>query len=111
MNVTVINFDQCFLVSSPPEKMLGTPVELLAPEVAVGLPASPASDVWAIGCCIFRLRSGECPFSNYEVTSPADLMKIFRQTIGDIPLEWQNTLWDYDGRQTKDPEKSRQLDK
>lgn len=110
-DVRLIDFDQCFPISSPPEKMLGTPVEFLAPEVAVGLPASPGSDAWALGCCIFRLRSGEGPFSNYEVTSPGDLMRIIIQTIGDMPLEWQDTLWDYDGQPTKDPSKGKRLEK
>ncbi|KAJ8131911.1 hypothetical protein O1611_g1711 [Lasiodiplodia mahajangana] len=111
-DATLIDLDQSFPVSSPPKKMLGIPIEFLAPEVAVGLPASPASDVWALGCCIFRLRSGEGPFSNYyEVTSPADLMKIVHQTIGNMPVEWQDTLWDYDGQPTKDPKKGKPLSK
>ncbi|KAI0118844.1 kinase domain-containing protein [Nemania sp. FL0031] len=110
-NVALIDLDQSFPISSPPEKMLGITVEFLAPEVAVGLPASPASDVWALGCCIFRLRSGEGPFSNYEVTSPADLMKIIHQTIGTMPIEWQDTLWDYYGQPTKDPKRGRPLSK
>lgn len=109
-DVKLVDFDQCFAISSPPEKMLGTPVEFLAPEVAVGLPASPASDVWALGCCIFRLRSGEGPFSNYEVTSPADLMRIVFQTLGSMPPEWEDTLWDYDGQPTKDPSKGKPFD-
>lgn len=108
-NVTLIDFDQSFPVSSPPEKMLGIPAPFLAPEVAVGLSASTASDVWALGCCIFRLRSGEGPFSAYEVASPADLMKIVQQTIGNMPIEWQDTLWDFDGQPTKDPEKGEPL--
>jgi serine/threonine-protein kinase SRPK3 len=110
-NIALIDFDQCFPISSPPEKMLGTPVEFLAPEVALGLPASPASDVWALGCCIFQLRSGEGLFSNYEVTSPGDLMRIIVQTIGNMPLEWQDTLWDYDGQPTKDPSRGRRFEK
>ncbi|KAI1132257.1 kinase-like protein [Nemania abortiva] len=110
-DVTIIDLDESFPVSSPPKKMLGIPVEFLAPEVAVGLPASPASDIWALGCCIFRLRSGEGPFSGYEVTSPADLMKIVHQTIGPMPIEWQDTLWDYDGQPTKDPKKGKPLSK
>jgi hypothetical protein len=40
-DVRLIDFDQSFIVSSPPDKILSTPVEFLAPEVAVGLPASP----------------------------------------------------------------------
>jgi serine/threonine-protein kinase SRPK3 len=42
-DVGLIDFDQSFPVLSPPENMLGTPIEFLAPEVAVGLNPSPAS--------------------------------------------------------------------
>ncbi|RDL42170.1 Uncharacterized protein BP5553_02149 [Venustampulla echinocandica] len=110
-DVRLIDFDQSFPVSSPPERMLGTPVEFLAPEVAVGLKASPRSDVWALGCSIFRLRSGESPFSGYEVTSPADLMKIIIQTLGDMPSSWEDILFDYDGQPTKEPTKGEPLEK
>ena len=51
-DVKLVDFDQCFPVSSPPQKMIGTPIEFLAPEVAVGQEVSPASDIWALGCCI-----------------------------------------------------------
>lgn len=88
--IRLVDFDQCFLASSPPQKMLGTPLEFLAPEVAAGLPASPASDVWALACCFFRLRSGQGPFENpYQVTCPAELMKYIVQTLGDMPQEWE----------------------
>lgn len=109
-NVKLVDFDQCFPISSPPQKLLGTPIDFLAPEVAVGLAAAPASDVWALGCCIFRLRSGEGPFSNpFEVTSPADLMSYIIHTLGkDMPRNWQDTvLWDSQGQPTKDVSKGK----
>lgn len=111
-DVTLVDFDQCFPSSSPPKKLLGTPLDFLAPEVAVGLAAGPASDVWALGCCIFRLRSGDGPFSNpFEVTSPADLMSYIIHTLGeDMPRNWQNSiLWDSRGMPTKDARKGKPL--
>ncbi|KAF2964201.1 hypothetical protein GQX73_g9374 [Xylaria multiplex] len=104
-DVKLVDFDQSFAISSPPKRMIGTPVEFLAPEVAVGLPASPASDIWALGCCIYRLRSGGNPFSNYEINCPAELMRTIFQTLGELPLEWRDTLWDDEGQPTKDPNK------
>ncbi|KAG4431215.1 hypothetical protein IFR05_013300 [Cadophora sp. M221] len=103
--ISLIDFDQAILVSSPPEKMLATPVEFLAPEVAVGQPASSASDVWALGCTILRLRSGDSLYSAYDVTSPADLMRGIIQTLGDTPASWAGTLFDTDGKPIKDPVK------
>lgn len=41
-HVRVIDFDQSFLVTSPPEKLLGPPNEFLAPAIAVGQPAGKA---------------------------------------------------------------------
>jgi serine/threonine protein kinase len=105
-DIKLIDFDQCFPVQSPPKEMLGIPPENLAPEVAVGQPAGPPSDIWALGCCIFRLRSGEGPFENhFDVTSPVDLMRYIVKTLGDMPPEWQDILWDDEGQPTKDPNK------
>ncbi|KAI0459496.1 kinase-like protein [Xylaria acuta] len=111
-DIQLVDFDQCFPAASPPKKMLGTPIDFLAPEVAVGLAASPASDVWALGCCLFRLRSGEGPFeSPCKVTSPADLMRYIILTIGDMPSTWQQTLWDGNGKPTEDHTKGTLLTK
>jgi serine/threonine protein kinase len=104
-DISLIDFDQAFLASSPPENMLATPIEYLAPEVAVGRLASPASDVWALGCSITRLRSGEGLFSAYDITSPADLMRAITRALGDMPASWEDTLFDLDGQPTKDPAK------
>ena len=96
-DIRLIDFDQSFPVTSPPEDLLGTPAEWLAPVIAVGHKPSPASDVWALGCCLFRLRAGECPFTGYEVTSPADLMRVIIQYLGDIPNSWGVPLFDFYG--------------
>jgi serine/threonine-protein kinase SRPK3 len=106
-DISLIDFDQAFLVSSPPGKMLATPMEFLAPEVAVGRPASPASDVWALGCSIVRLRDREGLFSAYDITSPAELMRGIIQALGDMPTSWEDTLFDSDGQPTKDPAKGK----
>ncbi|KAM3457141.1 hypothetical protein MY3296_001193 [Beauveria thailandica] len=110
-DVKLVDFDQCFPTSSPPQKMLGTPYEFLAPEVAAGLEPSPASDVWALGCCILRLRAGDGPFSSpFEVGCPADVMSYIIHTLGgDVPREWQEILWDHKGMPTKDVSKGTPL--
>ena len=99
----LIDFDQAFRVTSPPKEMLGTPFSNLAPEVALGFPASPASDVWALGCSIFRLRSGRDLFGTFEVTSPADLLRAIMQVLGDLPTAWKTILFDKEGHPTQDP--------
>ncbi|RMD43857.1 hypothetical protein DV735_g1158, partial [Chaetothyriales sp. CBS 134920] len=111
-DIKLIDFDQCFPTSSPPKTLLGTPLDFMAPEIAVGQDPGPASDIWALGCCIFRLRSGQGPFSSpYEVASPSCLVNYIMHTLGeDMPLEWKDTLWDRDGWPTKDRTKGQPLE-
>ncbi|KAE9379499.1 kinase-like protein [Stipitochalara longipes BDJ] len=90
--------------------MLGTPAEYLAPEVAVGLKASPASDIWALGCSIFRIRSGEGPFAGYEVTNPAELVSMVFRTLGELPGSWKDVFYDEYGYPTKEPTKGTPLE-
>ncbi|KAF5024428.1 hypothetical protein F66182_3514 [Fusarium sp. NRRL 66182] len=101
-DICLIDFDQAFLESVPPTKTLGTPVGFLAPEVAVGMPASPASDVWALGCTILHIRSGSSPFSTLDVDCPANLIRCIIEYIGDMPTSWGEPLFDDDGQPTMD---------
>lgn len=61
------------------------------------------------GCSIFRLRAGESPFSGYEVTSPADLLRVVIQTLGDVP-SWGEMIFDYYGQPAKDSSKGEPLE-
>ncbi|KAF4499187.1 CMGC SRPK kinase [Fusarium agapanthi] len=74
----------------------------LAPEVAVGKPASPASDVWALGCSILQIRSGSSPFSIPNVDSPANLLGWVSEYLGCMPASWGEPLFDDDGLPTTD---------
>ena len=71
-NVCVIDFDQPFVAKGPLPGRLGIPAKYLAPEVVVGPPASPAADIWAIGCAIFRIQSGDDIFFDYDTDRPVD---------------------------------------
>ncbi|KAF5532171.1 CMGC SRPK kinase [Fusarium napiforme] len=101
-DICLIDCDQAFLSSSPPTKTLGIPPGFLAPEVAVGKPASPASDVWALGCSILQIRSGSSPFSIPNVDSPANLLGWVSEYLGRIPASWGGPLFDDDGIPTAD---------
>ena len=69
-DICVIDFDQSFTIEDPPSDPLGIPAKYLAPEVAVGRFASSASDIWALGCAIFRIRSGDDLFFDYDTDCP-----------------------------------------
>lgn len=107
--ISLIDFDQYFLTASPPKKVLGTPAGFLAPEVAVGRPASPASDVWALGSSLLQIRSGSSPFSILGIESPYMLMAFLIHSLGDMPHAWGEPLFDDEGRPTEDKEKGMPL--
>ncbi|KAK3898904.1 kinase-like protein [Staphylotrichum tortipilum] len=73
------------------------------------LPPVPASDVWALGCSIFRLRSGHSPFASLDVWAPRDTVAIIASTLGDLPASWGDVLFNYEGQPTQDPEKGAPL--
>jgi eukaryotic-like serine/threonine-protein kinase len=48
-------------------QVLGTP-HYLAPELIEGLEATPASDLYALGCVLYECAVGEPPFAGHRVT-------------------------------------------
>ncbi|KAL2208181.1 kinase-like protein [Sarocladium strictum] len=61
--IRLIDFERCFPTMSPPAELLDEVRPNTAPEVVVGHAPSAASDVWSLGCCVLRVRSGESEFS------------------------------------------------
>ncbi|KAJ9155232.1 Kinase-like protein [Pleurostoma richardsiae] len=102
--ICVIDFDQSFTTTGPPPERLGIPAKYLAPEVAVGRPASPASDIWALGCATFRIRSGDDLFFDYDTDSPADALRQIVKAVGELPEEWRQTRFDEEGLAVVDGE-------
>jgi serine/threonine protein kinase len=49
-----------------PGQVLGT-LDYLAPELIRGLPATPATDVYALGCTIYECVAGQTPFGHLSV--------------------------------------------
>ncbi|RMD41612.1 hypothetical protein DV735_g3524, partial [Chaetothyriales sp. CBS 134920] len=101
--ICVIDFDQSFTTTSPPQELPGIPAKYLAPEVAVGLSPSPASDVWALGCAIFRIRTGDDIFFDYDTNCPADALREIAKAMGPLSEEWKQTRFSEDGLPVTDP--------
>lgn len=95
--ICIIDFDQSFHILDPPTTMLGTPSKYLAPEAIFELHASSSSDVWALGCAIFRMRAGYDLFEVWGTGSPSDSIGEMINTIGELPEKWRHTRFDDDG--------------
>lgn len=99
--IRILDFDQSFSCDNPP-RQLGTPARYMAPEVIAGAPPSRASDVWSLGCTIFRLRSGFDIFVDHDTRYPADALQQIQRYLGDLPDGLARARFDEDGYATGD---------
>ncbi|KAL5327045.1 hypothetical protein ACEPPN_004735 [Leptodophora sp. 'Broadleaf-Isolate-01'] len=102
LRLKVIDFDQAFQISTPPSKMLGTPPRCLSPEAIFDHEVGVASDVWALGCLIFRIRSGYELFGNFGGPSPYYALMQIVKTLGKLPKKWRNRRFDDHGYPAED---------
>jgi len=96
-DICVIDFDQSFTIEDPQSDRLGIPAKYLAPEVAVGRSPSSAADIWALGCAIFRIRSGDDLFFDYDTDCPEDALRQIVKAMGELPQAWKQTKFDENG--------------
>jgi len=57
---------RAYTVLTKPGQVMGT-LDYLAPELIKGRPATPASDVYALGCVVFECLAGKAPFAEKSV--------------------------------------------
>lgn len=108
--IRILDFDQSFQCDTPP-KEIGTPAQYMAPEVTTGESPSKASDVWSLGCTIFRLRCGMDLFYERDMgpPSPADTLEQIQRYLGDFPDNIAQTRFDEYGWPIRDKERGEPL--
>jgi hypothetical protein len=80
--------------------MIGTP-QYLAPEIGAGLPATPASDVYAAGVVLYELLFGRAPFDR---PTPVAVLQAHVNEPPARPPDVPDALWDAIARMlAKDP--------
>lgn len=77
-------------------KLAGTP-HFMAPEVLNGQPASPASDVFALGVCYYVMLTGKMPFVGNNLNALINCVLAgeypsVRRVKSDIPLEMAEAI-------------------
>lgn len=87
----LIDFGESFEVSHPPED-LGTPGPYRSPELILDQTAGIASDLWALGCTLFEIRTGRKLFSPFD-DEDDDYLESIVLILGKLPEPWWSTTW------------------
>ena len=88
----LIDLGEAFPELSPPSNGVGTPVSYCSPELLLESKASKASDIWALACTIFEIRSGFPLFESF-VGSSTEILREMARILGILP-EPSNSLWE-----------------
>ena len=90
--ILLIDLGEAFPELSPPSNGVGTPVSYCSPELLLEGKASRASDIWALACTIFEIRSGFPLFESF-VGSSTEVLEEMVRILG-MPPEPSNYLWE-----------------
>jgi len=79
---------RAYTVLTKPGQVMGT-LDYLAPELIKGAPATPATDIYALGCTIYECVAGQAPFRDKEgiqvglahVAEPPPALERFRDDL------------------------------
>ncbi|THV48901.1 hypothetical protein BGAL_0222g00210 [Botrytis galanthina] len=89
-DIIIIDFGIAFLQTAPSFD-LGTPKSYCAPEFLFGCYRSVASDIWALGCTIFEIRTGSRLFKYDGIPRRDEMLIAAVRLLGTFPDEWWDT--------------------
>ena len=90
-DICVIDFGESFAASQPPEA-LGIPGPYRSPELILEQKAGYGSDLWALGCTLFEIRTGRKLFDQFDDEDDVCLDAMV-QVLGIMPEPWWSTTW------------------
>jgi len=85
----LIDFGESFEISQPPDD-LRIPGTYRSPELILEQKASFSSDIWALGCSLFEIRTGRKLFSPFD-DEDNEYLDAFIQILGRLPEPWWST--------------------
>lgn len=96
----LIDFGESFEISQPPDN-LGIPGPYRSPELILDKETGLGSDIWALGCSLFEIRTGRKLFSPFD-DEDSDYLDAMVQVLGKLPEPWWSTTWEDRRRMYKD---------
>ncbi|KAL3418662.1 hypothetical protein PVAG01_10378 [Phlyctema vagabunda] len=85
----VIDFGESFDMSEPPQDM-GIPQVYCSPEYTVDKVVGVGSDIWALGCTLFEIRTARKLFDTFDDDQDEYLCKM-AMMLGKLPEPWWST--------------------
>ena len=90
-SIRIIDFGISFHVDNPPT-FLGTPPSFLAPEAWFEKAAGKSTDLWALGCTLYTIRSGMILVQLCWGGTPIEAISEISEFLGPLPDRWDR-LW------------------
>ena len=87
----LIDFGESFEAAQPPEE-LGTPGPYRSPELILDNKAGFGSDIWALACTLFEIRTGRKLFSPFD-DDDTSYLEAMTQVLGKLPEPWWSITW------------------
>lgn len=88
----LIDFGESFEIAHPPEE-LGIPGPYRAPELILDRTAGIGSDLWALACTLFELRTGRKLFTSFD-DDDDEYLGAMVKAFGKLPEPWWSTTWE-----------------
>ncbi|KAH7137337.1 kinase-like domain-containing protein, partial [Dactylonectria estremocensis] len=89
----LIDFGQSFEVAHAPE-YLGIPGSYRSPELILDNKMGFGTDLWALGCTLFEIRTGRKLFCPFDEDDDDDYLDFMVQILGKLPEPWWSTTWE-----------------
>ena len=93
--ITLVDLGEAFLESATPSRGVGTPVSYCSPELIFKRDASRWSDIWALSCTMFEIRSGSPLFGSF-INSPSIVLREILRILGKFPESYTSSLKEHD---------------
>ena len=87
----VNDFGECFDISAPTEQ-LGIPQVYCPPEYTLEQKVGISSDVWALGCTLFEIRTGRKLFDTFD-DDEDEYLTTMAVILGKFPEPWWSETW------------------
>ena len=97
----LIDFGESYETSNPPPD-LGIPQIYCSPEYCLDDTISISSDIWALGCTLFEIRTGRKLFDIFDPDDKDEYLATMAMVLGRFPEPWWSETWERRKRYFRD---------